>query len=154
MASDNFRSDPERAAQLAVYLAIHSQKCGVTPAPGLIARTVVAMQKAARSAKRAAEYAAEYACNGPATPGGMSIEWYRTRQKEFELQQARAEKRLARDTERLNFDLCALMGYPQLDEPPTTPPTVTLGGDPRGSCGTLHIPGQPGDGWGDGFAIY
>ena len=137
MASDSFRSDPERAAQLAVYLAIHAQKRGVTPAPGLIARTVVAMQKAARSAKRAAEYA----CSYPVT----------------EAQEARAEKRAARDTARLNSELRAMVGNMAAWGATDGFPTVTLGGAPRGSCrscGTLHIPGQPGDGWGDGFAIY
>lgn len=32
--------------------------------------------------------------------------------------------------------------------------TVSLGGDPRGPCARLSIPGQSGDGWGDGYAIY
>jgi hypothetical protein len=32
--------------------------------------------------------------------------------------------------------------------------TVKLGGDPRGPCARLEIPGQPGDGFGDGFAIF
>ena len=34
------------------------------------------------------------------------------------------------------------------------PPTVEMGGVPRGPCATLHIPGRRGDGWGAGFAIY
>ena len=131
MASDNFRSDPERAAQLAVYLAIHSQKCGVTPAPGLIARTVVAMQKAARSAKRAAENA----CTYPVTPEGV----------------LRAARKQERQQETLNAGL-RHMG--QHGAAADSVPTVELGGDPRGSCGRLLIPGQPGDGWGGGFAIY
>ena len=130
MASDSFRSDPERAAQLAVYLAIHAQKCGVTPAPGLIARTVVAMQKATRSAKRAAEYE----CSDAAAPEYM----------------VRTQRRAERDTAKLNAELRAMVAVQHADQAPT----VTLGGDPRGSCGTLHIPGQPGDGWGDGFAVY
>ena len=138
MASDNFRSDPERSAQLAVYLALHSAACGVTPAPGLIARTVVAMQKAARSAKRAAEFE----CNH-----GYSGEWG-----------ARAAGKLANNVARLNAELLAMVTVRHPDGSASghcaAAPTVTLGGDPRGSCGTLHIPGQPGDGWGDGFAIY
>lgn len=32
--------------------------------------------------------------------------------------------------------------------------TVSLGGDPRGPCARLAIPGERGDGWGDGYAIY
>lgn len=134
MASDSFRSDPERAAQLAVYLAMYSQACGVTPAPGLIARTVVAMQKAARSAKRAAENA----CTCPVTPEGV----------------LRAARKQERQQETLNADLRAMVGDVAAWGATDGFPTVTLGGDPRGSCGTLHIPGQPGDGWGDGFAIY
>ena len=34
------------------------------------------------------------------------------------------------------------------------PATVKLGGDPRGPCGVLLVPGMKGDGWGEGFAIY
>lgn len=135
MASDTFRSDPERAAQLAVYLAMHCAACGVAPSPVRISRAVVAMQKAARSAKRAAERA----CNYPMT----------------EAQAAAAERRLARATAKLNDELRAMI--PARDKPNgdyAYAATVTLGGDPRGSCGQLHIPGQRGDGWGDGFAIY
>ena len=33
-------------------------------------------------------------------------------------------------------------------------PAAQLGGDPPGPCARLHIPGQRGDSWGDGFAIY
>ncbi len=131
MASDSYRSDPERAAQLAVYIAVHSAACGMTPAPGRIARVVVAMQKAARGAERQAEYACSYPVS--------------------EAQAARIEKRQAREVARLNAELAAMVGP---DYVAVMAPTVTLGGDLRGSCGTLHIPGQSGDGWGDGFAIY
>jgi hypothetical protein len=31
---------------------------------------------------------------------------------------------------------------------------VQLGGDARGRCAALLLPGVAGDGWGDGFAIY
>ena len=31
---------------------------------------------------------------------------------------------------------------------------VKLGGDARGRCASLLLPGLTGDGWGDGFAIY
>ena len=137
MASDNFRSDPERAAQIAVYLAIHSQKCGVTPAPGLIARTVVAMQKAARSAKRSEEALCNYDYGAGATE--------------------KRHARMAKVAAKLNSELRAMVGNMAAWGATDGFPTVTLGGDPRGSCrscGTLHIPGQPGDGWGDGFAIY
>lgn len=38
--------------------------------------------------------------------------------------------------------------------PHDKPATIRLGGDPRGPCASLDIPGLKGDGWGDGFAIY
>ena len=129
MASDSFRSDPERAAQLAVYLAQYLHPLSNPPAPGLIARTVVAMQKAARSAKRSEEALCNYDYGAGATE--------------------KRHARMAKAVAKLNADLNALAASAGLSAP-----TVTLGGDPRGSCGTLHIPGQPGDGWGDGFAIY
>lgn len=138
MASDTFRSDPERAAQLAVYLAMHCAACGVAPSPVRISRAVVAMQKAARSAKRAAERA----CNYPMT----------------EAQGAAAERRLARATTKINDELLAMATIRHPDGSASghaaAAPRVTLGGDPSGACGALHIPGQRGDGWGDGFAIY
>lgn len=35
------------------------------------------------------------------------------------------------------------------------PAKLTVGGDPRGPCAHLEIPGMPGDGWGDHtYAIY
>jgi hypothetical protein len=39
-------------------------------------------------------------------------------------------------------------------DPTEEAPRITLGGDPRGPCGYLHIPGLRGDGWGEGFALY
>lgn len=132
MASDTFRSDPERAAQLAVYLAVHVASCGMTPSAGLIGRTVANMQKAARSAKRAAEFE----CNH-----GYSGEWG-----------ARAASKLGRQTATLNAELRAMVDGGTFASEHA--PTIELGGDPRGPCATLHIPGQRGDGWGDGFAVY
>jgi hypothetical protein len=34
------------------------------------------------------------------------------------------------------------------------PARVELGGDPRGACAWLKVPGLEGDGFGDGFGIY
>ena len=134
MASDSFRSDPERAAQLAVYLAQYLHPLSNPPAPGLIARTVVAMQKAARSAKRSEEALCNYDYGAGATE--------------------KRHARMAKVAAKLNSELRAMVGNIAAWGATDGFPTVTLGGDPRGSCGTLHIPGQPGDGWGDGFAIY
>lgn len=123
-----YRSDPRRAAELAAYLTAHLACRGLPCHPHHIADTVAAMQKAARAAKTAAENA----CNYPQT----------------EAQEARAEKRGARAQAHLNESLRLLFGD-NLEAP-----TVTLGGDPRGPCAMLHIPGERGDGWGDGFGIY
>jgi hypothetical protein len=37
---------------------------------------------------------------------------------------------------------------------PTPIMSLDIGGDPRGACGTLHIKGLAGDGFGGGFPIY
>jgi hypothetical protein len=41
-------------------------------------------------------------------------------------------------------------------DPTHSPPEarVKLGGDPRGRCASLLLPGVFGDGWGDGFSIF
>jgi hypothetical protein len=124
--SDTYRSDPKRAAELAVILARHCY----TAVPGRIAFVVADMQKAARAAQRAAEKA----CNVPMT----------------EEETARAAKREERLQGKLNRALAELA--PFID--PDARPEIELGGDPRGPCARLHIPGQKGDGWGDGFAVY
>jgi hypothetical protein len=133
MASNTFRSDPKRAAELAVILARHCADA----APHKVASLVCEMQAAARSAKRAAENA----CNYP-----MSEE-----------QQARADKRQERAQAKINAALLDL-GVVRHDDGSANgyraAPTIELGGDPRGPCARLHIPGQRGDGWGDGFAVY
>ena len=128
--SDTYRSDPRRAAELAVILALHSHECGMIPAPHRIAKAVAEMQKAARTAKRAAENACNYPMTGE--------------------QQARVAKREERLQAELNEELRAMVTVQHADKAPT----IEIGGDPRGPCARLHIPGQRGDGWGDGFAIY
>jgi hypothetical protein len=130
MASNTFRSDPERAAELAVILAIYARDCGADPVPHKVASLVCEMQAAARSAKRAAENA----CNYP-----MS-----------EAQQARAAKREEKAQTNINAALRDAMRVPGHE----VGPRIELGGDPRGPCARLHIPGQRGDSWGDGFAVY
>jgi hypothetical protein len=130
MASNSYRSDPARAAQLAVHLAKHALQHGDAAHANLIAAVVVRMQAAARSAKRQEERA----CNVPMT----------------EAEQWRAEARMARSQGAINEALAAMFSA-------GVAPKITLGGDPRGACGTLYIPNMPGDGWGGadgGFPIY
>ena len=129
MASNTFRSDPKRAAELAVILAQHAAECGASPTPHRVATLVVDMQKAARTAKRWAENE----CNYPTT----------------EEQQKRAARREERALHAINEELAAYFQGTK-----DSPPTIELGGDPRGPCARLHVPGQRGDGWGDGFAVY
>ena len=127
MASNTFRSDPRRAAELALHIADYAFGCGFTAKPHLVADLVVAMQKSARAAKRWAEIY----CSYPTT----------------DKQQRLAESREKRETARINGALAGMFT-------PHEPPTIELGGDPRGPCARLHLPGQRGDGWGEGFAIY
>lgn len=146
MASNTFRSDPRRAAELACILTLYATRVGAEVKPHILADTVAAMQKAARSAKRQAEHACNYG--------------YPT-----EAAEARAFKRQEREQAKLN-DMLANMVRADASEVPiitdtkgipalaTAGPTVELGGDPRGPCAVLHIPGQRGDGWGEGFGIY
>jgi hypothetical protein len=127
-------NDPRyRAAELAALLARH-----YPDAPHhLVARVVFDMQTAAKKAKRLATQS----CNGELS----------------EAQDARADAWMAEKTAEVN----TVLAHPKLlitaDYDPATIPavcTVTLGGDPRGPCARLHIPGQHGDGWGDGYAIF
>lgn len=129
MASNTFRSDPRRAAELACILTLYASSVGVAVKPHLLADAVAAMQKAARSAKRQAEHACNYGYRDDA-------------------HEARAMKRRDREQTRINDMLCAFAASAEARA------TVELGGDPRGPCARLHIPGQRGDGWGEGFAIY
>lgn len=128
--ADTFRSDPRRAAELATVLTLYAVQVGATVKPHLLADAVMTMQKAARGAKRQAEHARNYGYRDDAA-------------------EARAYKRRDKAQAKLNDMLCAMANAVALN-----PPTVELGGDPRGPCAYLRIPGQRGDGWGEGFAIY
>ena len=134
MASDSYRSDPKRAAELAVMLAAILKGEVMAGDASRIADMVVAMQKAARSSKRAAEIACNYAMT--------------------EAQQERAAKREERMQAKINEGLHAYFGRKCGGDGDGETLRIELGGDPRGPCATLHIPGQRGDGWGDGFAVY
>lgn len=130
--ADSNRSDPKRGAELAAILAQYCATIGASPGPHHIAAAVMALQKAARSAKRQAENACNYGYRDDAA-------------------EARAVKRQDRAQDKLNTALLGLIGG---GLPAERAPAAELGGDPRGPCARLHIPGQRGDGWGDGFAIY
>lgn len=125
----NTQTPAFRAAELAALLVQHAPWQGFEkPQPHHVARTVAMLQRATVAAK----HWAERQCNEPID----------------DAQQARGDKRIAKMQAECNVALDVLFGgvVPRC--------TVKLGGDPRGACGRLHIPGQRGDGWGDGFAIY
>ena len=132
------KSDPKRAAELGALLARHYPAASVH-CVGLAVRE---MQGAARTAvawetKR---------CNVP-----MS-----------EAEDERGQARLKRLQGRLNamLDHAKLYAHPGVGElhkrcaPMEQPARLSLGGDPRGPCARLIVPGLEGDGFGDGFAIY
>ena len=125
------KSDPKRAAELGALLARHYPEASIH-CVGLVARE---MQGAARTAvawevKR---------CNVP-----MS-----------EADDDRGRARLAKLQDRINVTLAhtylRAIGEPA---PLDSPARLSLGGDPRGPCARLIVPGLDGDGFGDGFAIY
>lgn len=117
-----------RSAYLGALIAGHMAEIGHAPHPLKISIIVDDMQRATRSAKAWGERA----CNEPMT----------------EAQDAAGARRIDLATLRINDALISLYdGH-------SAAPTVDLGGDPRGPCGRLHIPGHRGDGWGEGFAIY
>jgi hypothetical protein len=74
----------------------------------------------------------------------------------------RGTARLERLEGRLNATLAhaKLHAHPTVEElhkrcaPMETPARLSLGGDPRGACAWLKVPGLEGDGFGDGFGIY
>jgi hypothetical protein len=131
--SDTYRSDPKRAAELAVILTQYAVLQGAEPSPSWIAGAVAEMQAAARSAKRRATHACNYGLD--------------------DKQEAAQERWTNRAQAKINAAL-AKATVPQ--DRADMAPKIELGGDPRGPCARLHIPGQKGDGWGwgDGFAVY
>lgn len=125
----------QRAAELSVILARHYPDASAA----MIARVVVSMQRAARAAKAWGERC----CNEPMDDATAKRGNGRVSRKEHETNDILAHPRLMpprfRDAgEALRTDAA----------------TVELGGDPRGACGTLRVPGLTGDGFGGGFAIY
>ncbi len=118
----------DRGATLGVLIAQAAARLEVAnmPGPHRIAVIVGKMRSYARQAKRAAEAA----CN------------YNASERTENMRRARLERHQAE----VNAWLAEYGLAPEL--------RVSLGGDPRGCCGKLHIEGERGDGWGDGFAIY
>ena len=134
----NPESPTFRAATLAAILARHYPNA----MPHRVALAVDAMQRAARSARQFETHR----CHYPVT----------------EAQEARGQNRTAKAQAAINATLARARLFvnqhgntPDHDDTPhAAPATVSLGGDPRGPCGSLMVPGLRGDGWGDGFAIY
>lgn len=125
------KSDPKRAAELGALLARHYPLASIH-CVGLAVRE---MQGAARTAvawetKR---------CNVP-----MS-----------EADDDRGRARLAKLQDRINAMLAHTYLHPIGEPAPVEDPArLSLGGDVRGPCARLIVPGLDGDGLGDGFAIY
>jgi hypothetical protein len=137
----NPESPAFRAATLAAILARHYP----VAMPHRVALTVDMMQRATRSARNFETNQCNYSMT--------------------EVQVDRGHKRMANAQARINAMLALTCLFanqpgdaPSRDERVTglhpAPATVSLGGDCRGPCGSLQVPGLRGDGWGDGFAIY
>lgn len=121
----NEQSTPFRAAELGAVLARYYPRL----TPHHAAKLVAEMQSAARTAKR---WEVDR-CNVPMT----------------EKQEESGHAQLQRLQDGLNAKLAEVATAAEIEAA-----TVLLGGDPRGPCARLSIPGERGDGWGDGYAIY
>lgn len=124
------RIDGSRSAHLGALLAFQAAKIGADVPAYQLGRIVEDMQRATRAAKAAGVRL----CN----------------EQMSEAQSDRLMNRTHKAEGAINAHLVELFGTDDVD----LCPRVDLGGDPRGPCGRLHIPGQRGDGWGEGFAIY
>ena len=128
------KPDPARAAELAAILA---QRYPLSR-PVMVARVIVEAVKLARYAKSRAELE----CSYPMTEENCN----------------RAARRIERAAARINATLAdACMGDADasVKRDPAQAPTCDFGGDPRGTCGRLIVPGMDGDGWDrDGFPLY
>lgn len=132
------KPDPARAAELAAILA---QRYPLSR-PVMVARVVVEAVKLARYAKARAELE----CSYPMTDENIN----------------RAAKRIERAASRITAQLaeaCNVNAPAELRfdgaDMRRAAPRFEFGGDPRGCCGKLIVPGMDGDGWGrDGFPLY
>jgi hypothetical protein len=127
------KADPVRAAELAAILA---QRYPLSR-PAMVARVMVEAVKLARYVRARAELE----CSYPMTEENMN----------------RAARRIERAANRVNVALAEAVNVPfgagfAYRE---RGPWFEFGGDPRGACGRLHVPGMDGDGWSrDGFPLY
>ena len=124
------RPTENRSAFLAAVLA----RALPNASPAAIAKSVSAMQAAARAAHKWSETV----CSYPLT----------------DAQQARGDKRVAKLIKAADAALYACMPDFGTDHFVPTVAGLRFGGDPRGPCGWLVVSDMPGDGWGDGYAIY
>ena len=127
------RHEGSRSAYLGAVLAAHAIANGQTANPFWISLAVEDMQRGTRAARRWATNLCNYSFT--------------------EAQEARGFRRI----NRLQHDTMTQLDKATGWHPPLASnlrAVVEFGGDPRGPCGRLHIPGQRGDGWGEGFAIY
>ena len=124
------KTDGSRSACLGAWLALHGAKIGADVQPYQLGRIVDEMQRATRAAKNWGVRL----CNEPMD----------------DRQHDRGMNRIHRMEAKINARLVELFGTDDVDQCPR----VEIGGDPRGACGRLLIPGQRGDGWGEGFPIY
>lgn len=132
-----------RAAALGALLARHYPDA----TPHAVALVVHAMQAATRRAKKFAEDRCNYDLGDP-----------------DDKRSSYSRRRRAQDKAEIAINRCLgyvdLFGYQPYGDHSTNrfnsdnPAKIDLGGDPRGACGRLIIPGMAGDGWGEGFAIY
>lgn len=130
-----------RAAFLAALLARHYPLAG-SHAIGLV---VADIQASTRRAKAFSEAWCSYDLGDVDDPKSRA---------------GRKKKAEAKDADRINDTLrhpklYAPGPYRGAFDPVPGPAYITLGGDPRGPCGRLHLlPDLPGDGFGDGYAIW
>ena len=129
-----------RAATLGALLARHYPAAS----PHSVGLVVFEMQRATRAAKKFAEDRCNFNLGDSEDPKS-------------------AYSRRDRAQDRAAFAITDRLAHPRLieweyasaeDTRIAEPAQIELGGDPRGACGRLIIPGQLGDGWGEGFAIY
>lgn len=129
------KPDPVRAAELAAILA---QRYPLSR-PVMVARVIVEAVKLARYAKARAELE----CSYPMTEENCN----------------RATRRMERAAVKVNRELASAIYGAELSpkdaDNAMNMPRCEFGGDPRGCCGKLIVPGMDGDGWGrDGFPLY
>ena len=142
----NFENDSRyRAASLGALLARHYPEA----TPHSIASVVFAMQRATRTAKKFAEDQCNFDLGDPDDKRSAYARRRRAQDKaEFAITERMFDAELIVPEYRSTD--CRRMGINGLPEAAR----LNLGGDPRGPCGRLIIPGVRGDGFGDGFAIY